>query len=157
MHRTDRAGLPMIVLGHQSLGGYLDHSPYFGAVIGRCANRIANGRFTLDGVEYQLDCNDGVNHLHGGYRGFDKVLWDAVPFEHGGDMGIDLHARQPRRCGRLPGTVEVRVTYILTARGELSIQYAADHRSPDHRQSHPAQLLQPRRRAPATFSATSSR
>jgi aldose 1-epimerase len=122
----DRQGrLADIVLGHDSLDGYLEHSPYFGAVIGRCANRIANGRFTLDGMEYQLDLNDGVNHLHGGYCGFDKLLWDAVPFEHGGDKGVTFMLVSRDGADGYPGTVEVRVTYLLTARGELMVQYAA--------------------------------
>jgi aldose 1-epimerase len=126
LRTPDRRGrLADIVLGHDSLEGYLDHSPYFGAVVGRCANRIAKGRFTLDGVEFQLDRNDGVNHLHGGYRGFDKLLWDALPFEHGGDEGVAFMLVSRDGAGGYPGTVDVRVTYLLTARGELVVEYVA--------------------------------
>src|SRR5437763_11400251 len=74
----DRAGkLDDVVLGHDSLEGYLDRSRYFGALIGRYAKRIARGRLTLYGVEYQCAINNGKNHLHGGVKGFDKVLWRA--------------------------------------------------------------------------------
>src|SRR5947207_13807765 len=72
----DRVGkLDDVVLGHDSLEGYLDRSRYFGALIGRYANRIARGCFILDGVDYKLAINNGKNHLHGGVRGFDKVVW----------------------------------------------------------------------------------
>src|SRR5688500_4126794 len=81
MIRTpDRTGkLDDIVLGFDSLAGYLGDSPYFGAIVGRYANRIARGQFTLDGVTYQLARNNGPNSLHGGVRGFDKVLWEGEP------------------------------------------------------------------------------
>src|SRR5205085_7047544 len=80
----DRNGqLDDVVLGHDSLEGYLDRSRYFGALIGRYANRIARGRFTLDSVEYQLAINNGNNHLHGGVRGFDKVVWAAQEIDDG--------------------------------------------------------------------------
>ncbi|MCS5682593.1 MAG: hypothetical protein NZ609_08615, partial [Acidimicrobiales bacterium] len=72
----DRNGeLGDIVLGYDDLSGYLEETPYFGAIVGRYANRIAKGRFTLDEVEYELATNDGPNHLHGGVVGYDKVLW----------------------------------------------------------------------------------
>src|ERR1035437_7182094 len=69
-----------ILLGYDSLSGYLAHPPYFGALIGRYGNRIANGKFKLDGKEYKLATNDGKNHLHGGLKGFDKVVWTATTF-----------------------------------------------------------------------------
>src|SRR5690606_6638030 len=78
LHVPDRQGkLATVVLGFENLQGYLADVPYFGCVVGRYANRIARGRFTLNGVEYQLACNNGRNFLHGGRRGFDKVLWEA--------------------------------------------------------------------------------
>ena len=74
----DRSGkLGDVVLGYDTLNGYIANSPYFGALIGRYGNRIANGRFTIEGVEYQLAQNDNENSLHGGRKGFDKVVWQA--------------------------------------------------------------------------------
>ena len=79
----DRAGKPgEVTLGFDSLAGYLDKSPYFGCIVGRFANRIAGGRFTLEGVEYTLAQNNGPNSLHGGLKGFDKVVWEADAFEN---------------------------------------------------------------------------
>ena len=81
----DRQGrLGDIVLGFDDLKGYQPKVPYFGAIVGRVGNRIAKGRFTLDGKSYQLATNDGPNHLHGGLKGFDKVVWDAAPVAVGG-------------------------------------------------------------------------
>src|SRR5438477_1224848 len=80
LHVPDRSGKPGdIVLGFDNLDQYLKVHPYFGATVGRVANRIANGQFTLDGKIYRLAINNGPNHLHGGLRGFDKVLWKAEP------------------------------------------------------------------------------
>src|SRR5439155_670538 len=80
----DRAGrVADVVLGFDSLADYQRGSPYFGALIGRYGNRIARGRFTLEGRTYTLATNNGPNHLHGGVRGFDKVVWSVAPFERG--------------------------------------------------------------------------
>jgi len=114
-----------IVLGFDSLGGYLAGSPYFGAVVGRYANRIAGGRFTLDGVSYQLARNNGPNSLHGGIKGFDKVLWSAEPFEKDGAMGVRFHYESPDSEEGFPGAVSVGVTYMLTAADELIVDYDA--------------------------------
>src|SRR3989454_3860433 len=77
-----------IVLGHNTLEGYLTRSRYFGAVVGRYGNRIANGRFTLDGRTFQLAANNGRNHLHGGIKGFDKVVWRAQPYARDGHTAV---------------------------------------------------------------------
>lgn len=114
-----------IVLGFDSLGGYLAGSPYFGAVVGRYANRIAGGRFILDGVSYQLARNNGPNSLHGGIQGFDKVLWTAEPFEKNDTMGVRFHYDSPDGEEGFPGAVSVGVTYTLTAANELIVDYEA--------------------------------
>ncbi|HXQ82223.1 MAG TPA: aldose epimerase family protein, partial [Opitutaceae bacterium] len=120
----DRGGkLDDVVLGFDSLGGYLGKEPFFGATVGRVGNRIAKGRFTLDGKAYQLATNDGPNHLHGGIRGFDKVVWDAeaVP---GGD-GPSVRFSYLSRDGDegYPGNCRVSVLYTLTRAGELRLDY----------------------------------
>lgn len=122
----DRNGTPAdIALGFDSLGGYLGGSPYFGAVVGRYANRIAGGRFTLDGVGYQLARNNGPNTLHGGARGFDKVLWSGEPFETGSTVGVRLRYDSPDGEEGYPGALAVQVTYTLTDADELMVDYEA--------------------------------
>ena len=92
----DRAGkFDDVVLGHDDLAGYVDKPAYFGAVVGRYGNRIAKGRFTLDGKTYTLATNNGPNHLHGGVRGFDKVVWKADPPAARGDVGDAAATRAP--------------------------------------------------------------
>ena len=121
----DRTGqLDDIVLGFDSLAGYLGDSPYFGAIVGRYANRMARGQFTLDGVTYRLARNNGPNSLHGGVRGFDKVLWVGEPL--GGDS-VAVRFRYTSRDGEegYPGSVTVSVTYTLTPRDELVVDYEA--------------------------------
>lgn len=126
LRTPDRAGrLADIVLGFDSLAGYLGNAPYFGAIIGRFANRIAGGRFTLDGTTYRLAANNGPNHLHGGVRGFDKVLWQGASFEDDNGVGVALTHTSPDGDEGYPGTVAVRVTYTLTDRDELVVDYAA--------------------------------
>lgn len=114
-----------IVLGFDSLSGYVAGSPYFGAVVGRYANRIANGRFALDGVTYRLAQNNGPNSLHGGVRGFDKVLWDAQPFETDSAVGVRFLYESHDGEEGYPGTVHVQVRYTLTHANELDIKYEA--------------------------------
>lgn len=122
----DRNGVPGdVVLGYDSLAGYLRASPYFGAVVGRYGNRIAGGRFTLDGAEYRLATNNGPNHLHGGVRGFDKVVWDVQPFENDRGVGVILRHTSPDGDEGYPGTLQARVRYTLTDRNELVLDYAA--------------------------------
>lgn len=119
-----------VVLGHDTLDGYLHRSPYFGAIIGRCANRIAHGRFALDGVIYQLATNDGVNHLHGGMRGFDKQQWDVTPFIEGDAAGLTLRYVSPAGDEGYPGRLLVKVCYRLSVAGELIIDYRATTDAP---------------------------
>jgi len=114
-----------IVLGFDSLAGYLPNSSYFGAIIGRVANRIARGRFTLDGTTYQLATNNGTNHLHGGVRGFDQVVWRGTPFRSDDGVGVVLAHTSPDGDEGYPGTLQTRVTYTLTVRNELVVDYAA--------------------------------
>jgi aldose 1-epimerase len=122
----DRDGrLDDVVLGHDDLDGYLAKSAYLGALVGRYANRIAGGRFTLDGRTYPLATNNGPNHLHGGVRGFDKHVWKAEPFERPGAAGVVFTRRSPDGEEGYPGNLDVRVTYTLTDRNDLSFEYFA--------------------------------
>jgi aldose 1-epimerase len=122
----DRAGkLDDIVLGFETLDGYLKGHPYFGAIIGRYGNRIGKGRFNLNGVEYKLAVNNGENSLHGGLKGFDKVVWKARPIT--ARTGPALELIYVSRDGEegYPGTLSVKVTYTLTSQNELRMDYAA--------------------------------
>ncbi len=124
----DRNGrLGDIVLGHDSLGGYTNPatSPYFGAIVGRYANRIARGRFTLDGKSYQLAINNGPNSLHGGAKGFDKQIWTGTPFRHGDSVGVSFSRTSPDGEENYPGALTTRVTYTLTPNDHLVIDYEA--------------------------------
>jgi aldose 1-epimerase len=114
-----------VVLGFDALEGYAKGHPFFGAVVGRYGNRIAKGRFTLDGQTYQLATNDGPNHLHGGVRGFDKRVWHAEPFERDGSTGVVYTLSSPDGEEGYPGTLSVRVTYSLTPTNELMVDYDA--------------------------------
>lgn len=122
----DRKGeMSDVVLGFDNLEGYLNEHPCFGAIVGRYANRIAAGVVTLEGRTYQLTRNDGENHLHGGVRGFDKVVWNAA--EREGRNGSALGLRYVSADGEegYPGTLSVDVTYTLTNENELKIDYTA--------------------------------
>ena len=122
----DTQGRPAdVVLGCDDLQGYELQSPYFGAVVGRYANRIAAGRFTLNGATYRLATNNGPNHLHGGRRGFDKVVWGAEPFQRGDSVGVVLTHTSPDGDEGYPGEVRVRVTYTLTPDNHIVIGYEA--------------------------------
>ncbi len=113
-----------ITLGCDSLNGYLKGVPYFGALVGRFGNRIADGRFTLDGKEYTLAQNNGPNALHGGIKGFDKVLWEAMP---AGGEEPQLKLRYVSADGEegFPGTLTTEVTYTLRKDNALAIDYMA--------------------------------
>lgn len=115
-----------VVLGFDSLAGYLAGHPYFGASCGRCSNRIANGRFSLDGQEYQLATNNGDHHLHGGEVGFDKYLWKGEPKMTDSGPAVTFHLVSPDGDEGYPGKLAVRVTYILTPAGELVIDMKAE-------------------------------
>jgi aldose 1-epimerase len=119
-----------VVLGCSSLEGYRKSSPYFGCVVGRYANRIARGTFTLNGHEYHLAANDHRNHLHGGIRGFDKVVWQAEPFEGKQIAGVRLTYTSADGEEGYPGTLMVTVTYSLDVGGKLQIEYDATCDSP---------------------------
>ena len=127
----DRAGtFADIVLGFDTLDGYLGGSPYFGAIIGRCGNRIARGRFTLDGVEYQLATNNGPNHLHGGIRGFDKVVWDARTSEREDAASVAFRYVSADGEEGYPGRLETTISYTLDDHDELVVDYAATTGAP---------------------------
>jgi aldose 1-epimerase len=122
----DRKGkLDDVVLGYDNYDGYLGNSPYIGAVVGRYANRIAKGRFSLNGVEYKIATNNGENHLHGGNVGFDQVLWKAMP--SGARSAVGLKLTYLSRDGEegYPGNLSVTVVYALTDRNDLRIDYYA--------------------------------
>ena len=122
----DRVGrFDDVVIGHDRFEGYLTASRFFGAVVGRYANRIAKGRFTLDSRTYELAVNNGPNHLHGGVKGFDKVLWQADPFSTGAGTGVAYRYVSAGGEEGYPGQVEVHVTYTLTERNQLVVDYAA--------------------------------
>jgi aldose 1-epimerase len=114
-----------VALGFDNLRDYVTSSPYFGCITGRYANRIAEGRFTLDGVEYQLATNDGPNHLHGGDVGFDKRVWDATPIEDDDSVSLELTYTSPDGEENYPGTLDTTVTYTLTNDNEIEIDYHA--------------------------------
>ena len=133
LRTPDRGGtLDDIVLGHDDVAGYFSSGAYFGAVVGRYGNRIAHGRFTLDGIEYQLARNDGPNHLHGGPVGFDRAVWRARAFAEDGARGVQLSHRSPAGDQGYPGTLDASVTYTLTDDDELVVEYEAtsDHATP---------------------------
>ena len=114
-----------IALGFDNLEGYLENKPYFGAIIGRYANRIANGKFTLDGKEYVLAKNNGTNSLHGGIKGFNKVVWTAEPFHEPQGEGVKLTYLSKDGEEGYPGNLKVKVSYTLTDKNELIIDYEA--------------------------------
>lgn len=122
----DRAGrMADIVLGFDSVAPYVAGAPYFGAIIGRYGNRIAGGRFTLNGKRYELAKNDGANHLHGGVRGFDKVIWTAQPFQRKGARGLVLKYASPDGEEGYPGNLAATVTYTLDDANRLTVDYRA--------------------------------
>ena len=127
----DRRGrLANISLGFEDLESYVADSPYFGALIGRYGNRIARGKFTLDGKEHQLPVNDGPNSLHGGTKGFDKRVWKVEPFSGDGECGLTFTRTSKDGEEGYPGALTVRVDYTVTARGAFRIDYEATTDAP---------------------------
>ncbi len=118
-------GMADVVLGYDSLWGYVDNNPYFGAIIGRYGNRIANGRFTLNRQTYRLATNNGENHLHGGVKGFNKVVWTAKEVERENGPALQLSYLSPDGEEGYPGKLRATVVYALTHENELRIDYAA--------------------------------
>jgi len=127
----DRSGsLGDVVLGCDSLAGYLAQPAYLGAVIGRYANRIRHGRFSLDGRTYQLATNAGSHALHGGIRGFDKVVWRAEPYQSRWGVGLVCEHTSPDGEESYPGGLRVTVAYALTDSDELVVDYSAEASAP---------------------------
>jgi len=123
LHVPDRSGkMGDVVLGFDNLQQYLQGHPYFGCTVGRFTNRIAGGRFTLEGKSYQLAVNNGPNHLHGGLKGFDKAIWKAAPQ---GGAAIHFTHFSPDGDEGYPGNLEVSVQVTLTNANELRLDYAA--------------------------------
>jgi aldose 1-epimerase len=112
-----------IVLGFDTLEEYQQHSPYFGAVVGRHAGRIANAEFTLDGTTYHLEKNDNGNHLHGGLRGFDKVIWNTNVKEEQDSISLEFMYQSRDGEEGYPGNLNMKVTYTLNNDNELIISY----------------------------------
>jgi aldose 1-epimerase len=122
----DRAGKNAnITLGFQSIEGYLQRHPYFGSTVGRYANRIGGGKFTLDGKTYTLATNNGPNHLHGGNKGFDAVVWKAEPVTTEDSVGVSFTHTSPDGDEGYPGALKVTVVYTLNNANELAIDYSA--------------------------------
>lgn len=127
----DKSGkLGDVVLGFDSLEGYLSDHPYFGSLIGRYGNRIAKGRFTLDGRTYSLAVNNGENALHGGLQGFNRRVWTAMPFETEDGVGLALTYVSEDGEEGYPGTLTARVRYTWTNDNTLRIDYAATTNAP---------------------------
>ncbi len=121
-----RGNVENVVLSLESLQDYLDGHPYFGSTIGRFANRIAKGRFSIQSKEYCLATNNGPNHLHGGTKGFDKVVWSAESVETADAVGVVFSHHSPDGHEGYPGNLNVKATYTLTSDNELRMEYAAE-------------------------------
>lgn len=119
-----------VVLGFDTLEKYLEGHPYFGAIVGRYGNRIAKGQFTLTGVTCKLAANNGENHLHGGIKGFDKVVWKAKEIKRENEVGVRLSYLSKDGEEGYPGNLSAVVTYTLTIDNELKIHYEAETDKP---------------------------
>ncbi len=131
LHVPDRDGaFSDVVLGFDAASAYGEDSPYLGALVGRYGNRIAKGKFSIDGKEYTLARNNGENHLHGGIRAFDKVVWQSEPISGDGFTGLRLRYLSPDGEEGYPGNLDVGVTYKLTDQNEWIIEYSATTDAP---------------------------
>jgi aldose 1-epimerase len=119
-----------ITLGFDNLADYVAKSPYFGSITGRYANRIALGRFTLDGQQYQLPINNPPNSLHGGTVGFDKQIWATTPFKRGGQVGLVMRFTSPDGDQGYPGKLRATVTYTVTRDNAIRMDYRATTDAP---------------------------
>lgn len=127
----DRHGeMADVVLGFDTLAEYLESTRYFGVIAGRFANRIAKGRFTLDGRPVCLGQNRGENHLHGGFKGFDTVVWKGSEINRAGAVGVELSYLSKDGEEGYPGNLQATVTYLLTENNELRIEYSATSDKP---------------------------
>ncbi len=134
-----------VVLGFDSLAGYTIDNPYFGAFIGRYGNRIAGGKFSIDGTEYTLPTNNGPNSLHGGDRGFNHQVWTLSPLEEDGRVGVRLTGVSADGDMGYPGNLEVTLDYWLDNDNALTLDYRANHRPGHPGQPHQPHLFQPGR------------
>lgn len=121
-----KGSIEELTLGFDELSAYEGEHPYFGATVGRTANRIKNGKFHLSGNEYQLDTNDGNNNLHGGFEGFSRKIWDAYPFVLGKKAGVKLFLESPDGDQGYPGTLQVNLTISLDEDNNLEFSYRAE-------------------------------
>ncbi|MBE0583757.1 MAG: galactose-1-epimerase, partial [Desulfofustis sp.] len=118
----DRRGVPgNIVFGYDSLSDYQDDQAYVGALIGRCANLIGQARFQIDGRMFPVSANQGKHHLHGGYEGFSKKVWEAEPVREARGCGLRLLLTSPDGDEGYPGTCDVRVLYLITPDNSLVV------------------------------------
>lgn len=126
LHVPDKDGkIEDITLGFDSLSSYEDQHPYFGAIVGRYGNRIAKGKFNIDGEEYTLATNNGANALHGGIVGFNKKIWEAKKIEQENQVGLELSYTSPDMEEGFPGNLSVVVRYFLNNKNEWTIEYEA--------------------------------
>lgn len=131
METPDKDGkLANVTLSFPTVDGYLDRHPYFGSTVGRYGNRIAKGKFKIGEDEYTLATNNGPNHLHGGKKGFDAVMWKGEPKQDDDGVGVKFTYKSPDGEEGYPGTLDVEVTYVLTNSDELRIDYQANTDKP---------------------------
>ena len=146
LHVPDRAGkLADVVLGFETLDDYVKGHPYFGAIVGRVANRIGNAEFTLEGKRYKLAANDKPHHLHGGTKGWDKVVWSATADRDAEGSGARADVRVQGRRGGLSGHRDGEDGLHADQRQRAQGRHAGDDRQDDARQHGSPQLLEPRR------------